>query len=218
MTGSTLDRLRAANPLPTPRHIDDPELFARITAVPQDRPRAARSRRRRAVTVAIAVALTALLASTAFAISHWAFPAAVKPAVTKREYRHAQHRLVLPPGYSWPALHVPADSVTSPGAGGGHAVLIAQNAWECYWVNAIHAGAAAKARRAHAELNALLAHHVIEAPAGASEDWTPPHPPDAPYAIFAHDGGLQWIRQTYALAAADHPQRLIASCRANGGH
>jgi hypothetical protein len=55
---------------------------------------------------------------------------------------------------------------------------------------------------------------MIEAPAGAPEDWTLPNPPSVPYAIFAHDGGLDLIRGWYA-AAAGHPRNLIQSCRAN---
>jgi hypothetical protein len=33
--------------------------------------------------------------------------------------------------------------------------------------------------------------------------------------VFAHDGGLAWIRAAYAQAAAGNPQNLIDSCRAN---
>jgi len=50
---------------------------------------------------------------------------------------------------------------------------------------------------------------------GAPEDWTPPTPPAGPYVILAHDGGYRWLQQTYALAAAGHPKRLIDSCLAN---
>ena len=64
-------------------------------------------------------------------------------------------------------------------------------------------------------LDALLANNILEAPAGAPEDYTPSNPPSVPYAIFAHDGGLDWIRATYAAAAAGHPRNLIQSCRAN---
>jgi hypothetical protein len=51
-------------------------------------------------------------------------------------------------------------------------VLIAQNAWECYWVQAICDRDAAAARRTHAELNVLVAHNKLEAPTGAPEGWT----------------------------------------------
>lgn len=35
------------------------------------------------------------------------------------------------------------------------------------------------------------------------------------YDAFAHDGGLDWIRASYAAAAAGHSRNLIQSCRAN---
>lgn len=218
MTDSSLTRLRAANPFPRPLTVADPDLFAQITSLPRDpRPatRQASPRRRRVVVVAVSLALMALLASGALALSNWVFTGAVKPRVTRAEYRRATHELTLPPGYTWPALHIPPKTVTAPGAGGGHAVSAAQNAWECYWVQAIHTGDTAAQRRAHDELNQLLDHNVIVAPSDASENWTPPNPPRGPYAVFADDGGFQWVRETYALAAAGHPQRLIDSCRAN---
>jgi hypothetical protein len=157
----------------------------------------------------------ALLASTAYALSNWVFSSAVKPKVTKQEYRLAQHELTLPPGVTWPKLNIDPNSVTSRGAGGGHAVVISQNAWECYWVKAISRGDTTAQERAHRELDALVANNILVAPAGAPEDYTPPNPPKVPYAVFANDGGFEWIRQNYALAAAGHPQRLTQSCRAN---
>jgi hypothetical protein len=216
-TTSILLRLRSANPVPRPENVSDADLFARITALPLDRRlrRRAPGYRRPVLAFAVVVAATALLASAAFAVSQWIFPSVVGPTVTKSEYRRAQHQLTLPPGYSWPGLHIPANTVTSPGAGGGHAVLAAQNAWECYWVKAIRNRDAAGEWRAHRELGALLDNNVIVAPPKASENGTPPDPPKAPYAVFAADGGLQWVRETYRLAAAGHPQRLIDSCRAN---
>jgi hypothetical protein len=80
----------------------------------------------------VALAVMALLASTAFAISKWVLGDAVKPKVTKAEYRAAQHELILPPGYTWPVLRVAPNSLTGRGGGGGHAVLVVENAWECY--------------------------------------------------------------------------------------
>ena len=61
----------------------------------------------------------------------------------------------------------------------------------------------------------LLAHNILEAPAGASENCTPPNPPKVPYVVFAHDGGLDSIRANYAAAAAGHPRGLAQSCYAN---
>ena len=210
----TLLRLRAANPFADLR-ADDDALFARITGSSFDGSVPRRRRYRPILVFALALVAVALLASTAFAISQWVVGDAVTPDVTRTEYRHAQHQLTLPPGASWPGFHIDPNSVTGRGAGGGHAVAAAQNAWECYWVQAIHRHDDAAQSRAHAELNTLLDQNVIVAPAAASENWTPPNPPSVPYAVFADDGGVQWLRETYAQAAAGHPQRLIDTCRAN---
>jgi RNA polymerase sigma-70 factor (ECF subfamily) len=80
-------------------------------------------------------------------------------------------------GFEWPEpLPLEWDSVTTRGAGGGRAVLIAMNAWECYWVEAIRSGDQAAGQHAREELNALLAQNVVEAPLGAPEGWTPTPP------------------------------------------
>lgn len=216
MKRDPLIRLRNANPVPVVPAVDGSALFDRIVASPREAPVSRRSRSvRRAAAVAIVFVVAAFVASTAYAISNWVDSGPVKPPVTRHEYKVAQHRLTLPPGYTWPSLHIPPDTVTGRGAGGGHAVLAAQNAWECYWVDAIHSGDTTAQHRAQDELNALVKHNVLVAPAGAPENWTPPHPPSTPYVVFADDGGYRWIQQTYALAAAGHPQRLIESCRAN---
>jgi hypothetical protein len=216
-TDRTLARLRAANPFLAPATVAGADaLFARITSAAPDAPqRPARSRRRPLVVVVLALVALALLASTAFAISEWVVGDAVGPPVTRSEYRTAQQELTLPPGYTWPAFHVEANSLTGRGAGGGHAVLVAENDWQCYWVAAIRRGDGGAQKRAQDELNALLAHNTIVAPAGAPENWTPPNPPEQPYAVFAADGGFEWLRETYEQAAAGHPQRLIDTCRAN---
>ena len=69
--------------------------------------------------------------------------------------------------------------------------------------------------RAHTELKTLLEKNIIVALADASENWTAPNPPTGPDAVFADDGGLEWLRATYAQAAAGNPQRLVDRCRAN---
>jgi hypothetical protein len=214
---STLLRLRNANPFPVQTPVAGADLFARITTQPPDSRIRGRARpfQRRGLVLALSFVAMALLASTAYALSNWVFSSAVRPKVTKLEYRRAQQLLPLPPGSSWPALNIDPNSVTSKGAGGGTAVLISQNAWECYWVKATRDGDVAAQRRAHNRLSTLLAENMLVAPIGAPEDWRPPNPPAAPYAVFAHDGGLEWIRRTYALAAAGHPHRLVQSCRAN---
>jgi len=162
-TASAFGRLRSANPfLETPAPGDD-ALFDRITALPPDERLAARRPRRpRRLVVVLAVAAVAVLATTAFTFAHWVFPSFVEPSVTKKEYQRAQHELVLPPGYSWPKLHIPPDTVTSPGAGGGHAVLAAENAWQCYWVRAIRTDDVTAQTRARAELTRLLEVNTIE--------------------------------------------------------
>jgi len=219
MTDSLLTRLQAANPQPLIVQTDSLALFDEITAQPAD-PRLAEPARkpfyrRRGLAVAVVFAV-AVLASTAFTVSRYVFDDVVGPDVTRSEYLAAQKQLELPPGATWPHIGFgPANSVTGRGAGGGMAVLNAQNAWECYWVRAIRTGDRKAQSRAHSALNALLAHNMLEAPAGASENYTPPNPPKVPYVVFAHDGGLSSIKANYAAAAAGHPRGLEQSCYAN---
>ena len=219
---SITTRLRRANPVPAIQATQDSALFARIVATPGDpelangQPARLKTRRRRVLIAALAGAVAALLASTAFAVSQLLGGDVVKPVVTRQEYLDAQKQLVLPPGASWPEFIMPEEnSVTGRGAGGGQAVLVAMNAWECYWVAAIERGDEGAGREAHAQLDNLLAHNVLEAPAGASENWTPTPLPTHPFVAFAHDGGLDWIRNNYVQAAAGHPAGLAQSCRAN---
>jgi hypothetical protein len=214
---STLAYLRRLNPVPETAPVDGAELFDRITSLPQDeRPAARRApHRRRLALVAVALIVTALLATTAFAISGW-FGDVVKPPVTKQEYRNAQDVLTLPPGATWPELNVDPNSVTSRGGGGAYAVMIAMGSWECYWADAIRSGDQQAEQQAHAELNSLLADHAVIAPAGASENWSPSNSHEFPVAAFADDDGYQFKQQMYANAAAGHPRDLIQSCRANG--
>ena len=222
MSDSIIARLRRANPVPVADTANGTELFARITALPGDSRLVASERRPqrrlRAIVLAFAVLAAVVLASTAFAISHWLGGDVVKPPVTKREYVAAQKQLTLPPGYYWPPFRFPPDaenSVTPRGAGGGHAVMAAQWSWECYWVAAIRTHDTGAAARAHAALNTLLAHNTYEAPAGAPEDWTPSPLPTQPFMVYAHDGGLGWTRAGYRMAAAGDATRIAQSCRAN---
>ena len=220
-TDSIMDRLRRANPSREIPYPEDAALLEGITALPGDSRldhRRGRVHRRKAVTLAIALGIGALLASTAFAVSRWIDDDLVRLPVTRQEYYDAQKQLKLPPGVTWPAFVMPPEadiSVTSRGAGGGQAVLVAQNAWECYWVDAIRTGDAAAAQLAHSELNSLLAHNILEAPAAASENWMPTPLPTVPVVAFAHDGGLDHIRATYREAAAGNPRNLAQSCKAN---
>jgi hypothetical protein len=214
-TDAVMGRLAEGNPYPDRAAAVNDELFARIVAQPVAT-RPARKRLRRSLVVALAaLAAVAVLASTAFAVSQWLGGDVVKPDITKAEYRNAQRQLALPPGATWPALHVDPNSVTTRGGGGGYAVAIAQNAWECYWVRAIRGGDDRAAGRARAQAEMLLHDNVIVAPAGASENWAPPATSGRPYAVYAHDGGYEWVRDSYALAAAGEPQRLMQRCIAN---
>ena len=214
-TDRTLDRLRRANPArPTSGH--DDALFAQIVAAPGD-PRLGRPQRRsrRRLVFVVALAAAVILVPTGVALDRWVF-GPVPPTVTKQEYKDAQHDLTLPPGVTWPQLHIPPDSMTGAGAGGGHAVLLAQNAWECYWVDAIHSDDAAAQRRAKSALGDLMRNHIVVAPAGAPEDYTPPQSAQTPTLAFADDGGYQYKQRMYAQASAGRPRLLEQSCRANG--
>lgn len=221
MKNSMIDRLRAANPVPQPPHVDDAELFRRIVAEPSGReaqgakPRRRAALRRPRVVLAMAFGTAVLAASTAVAVSTLTSSNVVKPPVTAREYRLAQRRLTLPPGQTWPALGIDPDSVTGRGAGGGRAVLISQNRWECYWVHAIRAGDTAGQEQAKTVLGGLLAHNVLVAPPGAPEDYVPPNPPRVPFVVMADDGGKQFMERTIQQAVAGHPEQLEQSCRAN---
>jgi len=215
-TDSAFHRLRAANPVPQGSAVEAAALFDRITALPGGGghpPRALWSRRPVLVLV-LALAAGALLAATATALSNWFGDVIGAPQVNS-EYSRAQTRLALPPGYAWPELHFPANSVTSRGAGGSYAVAIAQSAWECDWVRAIGVGDAVEQRRAHEALDELMANHAVVAPAGASENWAPPRSARTPTEVFADDGGFQYKERSYREAAAGHPQLLEQSCRAN---
>ena len=217
MTDQTLNRLRTANPFPAATAVDAEALFDRIVHAPADRRLARTPRRhsRRLTLVLVAAALVCgVLASGA--ISGW-FTHIVTGPTVKAEYAAAQKQLTMPPGYSWPPLDWPANSVTSRGAGGAFAVFRDQDAWECYWVGAIHSGDVAAQRRAKAALDDLMANHAVIAPAGAGEDYSPPQGEETPTMVFAHDGGgYQYTQRMYAEAAAGEPQLLEQSCRANG--
>jgi len=214
-TDSVMRRLAAAKPYPHDPAAAREELFAQIVAQPAAARPARKSHRRSLVVAVAALVAVAVLASTAFAISQWLGGDVVKPDVTSAEYRQAQQQLPLPPGVTWPTLHFQANTVMSRGGGGGFAVAIAQNAWECYWVRAIRGHDEKSGAVAQTEAQRLLHDNVIVAPTGASENWAPPVVAGHPYAVYADDGGYEWVRDTYALAAAGQPQRLAQRCRAN---
>ena len=216
MTDHTLDRLRAANPVPATTAPAADALFDRIVLAPPDRrlSRAPRQHSRRlALVLVAAVVACGVLASGA--ISGW-FTHVIAGPTVKAEYIAAQKQLAMPPGYSWPPIHWPSNSVTSRGAGGAFAVSLDQDAWECYWADAIRSGDVAAQQRAKSALDDLMANHIVIAPAGAPEDYTPPQSSRTPTLAFADDGGYQYKQRMYAAAAAGHPQLLEQSCRNNG--
>jgi hypothetical protein len=214
-TDLAFDRLRAANPFSPATTVDVDALFDRITSSAPDRRLRTSPRRhyRPMVVLAVVLAVVAVLASTAVALSGW-IGDIIGPSEVQSEFAKAESRLTLPPGYTWPKLHFPSDSVTSRGAGGSFAVNMAQSAWECYWVESIRNHDLAGQRRAHAALTDLMTNHVVIAPAGASENWSPPQT-GTPIATYADDGGYQYKQKMYADAAAGNPQLLEQSCRAN---
>ena len=74
MSDSIIVRLRRANPVPEVATAPGMELFARITALPGDSRLVASERRpkgHRAIVLAFTVLAAVVLASTAYAISHW---------------------------------------------------------------------------------------------------------------------------------------------------
>lgn len=214
-TGSAIDYLRAAKPPVPSGFVDAEALFSRITiAAPDRRLRTSTRRHRRPVLVfAVALALVAVIASTALALSGW-IGDIIGPSEVHSEFAKAEGQLSLPPGYTWPKLNFPSDSVTSRGAGGSFAVNMAQTAWECYWVQSIGSHDKAGEQSARAALSDLMTNHIVIAPSGASENWSPPQT-GKPLATFADDGGYQYKQRMYAQAAAGHPQLLEQSCRAN---
>jgi hypothetical protein len=217
MTDDTLNRLSAANPFRAATAVDAEALFDRIVLTQPDRRLGGkpRSRRRTTLVLVTAVVVFGLLASGAYGISNLLGSVIGGPTV-KSEYLKAEKQLTLPPGYTWPALHWPAHTVTSDGAGGAFAVNAAQGIWECYWVGAIKNGDVAAERRAHAALDDLLTNHAVIAPNGASENWSPSNAESTPTMVFADDGGYQFKQRAYAEAAAGNPRLLRESCRANG--
>jgi hypothetical protein len=217
MTDHTLNRLRAANPFPAASAVDAEALFDSIVVAPPDRrlAREPRRSRRPALVLVTAVLVCGLLASGAYAISGW-FGHTIAGPTVKAEYRAAQKQLTLPPGYEWPPLNWPSNSVTSQGAGGSFAVNIDQDAWECYWVDAIRSDNVAAEQRSKAALDDLMKNHIVVAPKDAPENYSPPESASTPTAAYADDGGYQYKQRMYAEAAAGHPQLLEQSCRANG--
>lgn len=219
MTDHILNRLAAANPYTVSTRVDADALFERIVLEPGDS-RFARTQRpryrRRALVLVAAIVACGLLASVAYGISSLLGGKSIGGPAVKAEYAAAEKQLTLPPGYNWPPLDWSPNSVTSPGGGGAFALFFDQDAWECYWVGAIHSGDQTAQRRARAALDDLMKNHVVLAPKGASEDWSPPQATDIPIEVYGDRGSYQYTLRTYAEAAAGKPHLLEESCRANG--
>lgn len=214
MTANTMiEQLRAAKPAVPSNPVDSEALFARITSVAPTRSARTTRHGRRLLVFAVAFVLVAAIASTALALSGW-LGDVIGPSEVDSEFAKAEQQLQLPPGYDWPKLNFPADSVTSRGAGGAYAVNIAQSAWECYWAQSIRRHSVTGENAARAALDDLMRNHIVIAPEGASENWSPP-PTDTPLATYADDGGYEYKQRIYTEAEAGHPQLLEQSCRAN---
>jgi hypothetical protein len=224
---NSMERLRSARPALADSPIDSDALFAAITSTPRDRsfepaPDQRRSRRRLLVAAVVAVALV-LTAGTALAgpISqllgwHEETQLVNNPRQWRALYHAATRQLTLPPGQSWPYRTLAPNTTTGISEAGGMAVGISQARWECYWVKAIRDNDVPAQRQSQAALADIVAHHILVAPPGSSENVAPPAGSKPPFEIFASDGGIQYVKKMYADAAAGHPATLIQSCRANG--
>ena len=216
MTDHTMNRLCAANPFAAGTAVDADALFGTIVLAPPDRPVARTRRRHSRRLVLVLVAVLAVGGILAVGTASGWFSHIITGPTVQAEYAAAQKQLTMPPGYDWPPLNWPSNSVTSQGAGGSFAVNIDQDAWECYWVGAIHSGDATAQQRARTALDDLMANHIVIAPKGAPEDYTAPQSSRTPTAAFADDGGYRYKQRMYAEAATGYPQLLEQSCRANG--
>ena len=221
---NAMDRLRASRPASVPVEADCEALFDRIVATPPGGAGARPARRRRKLVLVAAVGLAVTLtAGTAVAVStnlfgwHTDNTFIKDPRVWRTLYRDATHELRLPPGMAWPYRTLAPNTITNRSQPGGEAVGIAQTAWECYWTEAIRANDAHAAASAQAALTDIVSHHIVVAPAGSPENVAPPAGTKPPFAIYASDGGIRYVKHNYALAAAGDPSGVAQSCRANRG-
>jgi hypothetical protein len=219
---NAMDRLRASRPASAPFEADREALFDRIVATPPSGAGARPARRRRKLVLVAAVGLAVTLtAGTAVAVNtnlfgwHTDNTFIKDPRVWRKLYRDATRELRLPPGMAWPYRTLAPHTITNPSEPGGMAVAISQTAWECYWTEALRAHDAQAASQAGAALTDLVRHHMVVAPPGSPENVAPPAGTRPPFMIYASDGGLGYVKHTYALAAAGDPSGVAQSCRAN---
>lgn len=221
---TAMDRLRAARPASVPAVADREALFDRIVATPPDGAGARPARHRRKVVLVAAVGVAvALTAGTAYAVAtdlfgwHTDNVFVKDPRVWRGLYRDAAQDLRLPPGMAWPYRTLPPNTITNRSEPGGMAVGIAQVAWECYWTESIRADDPRAEHAARSALTDLVRHHIVVAPAGSPENVAPPAGTQAPFEIYASDGGITYDKHNYALAAAGDASGVAQSCRANRG-
>jgi len=221
---NALDRLHASRPASVPIEAEREALFDRIVATPAGGAPALPARRRRKLVLVAAVGLAVVLtAGTAIAVTtnlfgwHTDNTFIKDPRVWRKLYRDATHELRLPPGMAWPYRTLAPHTITNRSEPGGMAVGISQTAWECYWTEAIRAGDTQAQGSAWAALTDLVRHHIVVAPPGSPENVAPPAGTKPPFAIFASDGGIRYVKHNYALAAAGDPSGVAQSCRANRG-
>jgi hypothetical protein len=221
---NAMDRLHASRPASVPIEADREALFDRIVATPTGGAPARPTRRRRKLVLVAAVGLAVVLtAGTAIAVTtnlfgwHADNTFIKDPRVWRKLYRDATHELRLPPGMAWPYRTLAPHTITNRSEPGGMAVGISQTAWECYWTEAIRAGDTQAQGSARTALTDLVRHHIVVAPPGSPENVAPPAGTKPPFAIFASDGGIRYVKHNYALAAAGDPSGVAQSCRANRG-
>ena len=220
---SIMVRLRRANPVPETPAAGNNDLFDRITALPQEAPVGERRegptrRQRRGLVLVLAAVIAALLASTAFAISQWLGGDVVEPPVTRQEYFDAQKQLVLPPGVRLAEARrrsrrqLRDDPRRRRRPGGPHrdervGVLLGGR----------DPSRATPRRGSEHTTNSTASSRPTCSRLRRAPRRTgcPRLFPTVPFATFAHDGGLDWIREGYDRAAAGHPGRVAQSCRAN---
>ena len=221
---TALDRLHASRPASVPIEADREALFDRIVATPAGgappgRPAAgASSSSSRPCGLAVVLTAGTAIAVTTNLFGWHTDNSFIKdPRVWRKLYREPRTSCACRPAWRWPYRTLAPHTITNRSEPGGMAVGISQTAWECYWTEAIRAGDRQAQGSARAALTDLVRHHIVVAPPGSPENVAPPAGTRPPFAIFASDGGIRYVKHNYALAAAGDPSGVAQSCRANRG-